>query len=181
MADRTPQPRTGKSIKYQPRRLARYYYLRFLRLKGDPGSIARGVALGLYIGVTPTIPLHTILIISLSLPLRANAIAGVMAAAVISNPLTFFQQYYFSWLIGAWLLPGDLSWDRVKTLTDAIGQNTPFAETMKLIGQLGFETVSTLVAGGCILALPFAVAGYFFTLRFFQKVREKRREKHVLN
>ena len=38
--------------KIQPQRAARYYYLRFIRLQGDPHTLARGVAIGLFIGVT---------------------------------------------------------------------------------------------------------------------------------
>ena len=41
-------------------RLGKYYYLKFIRLKGDPRSLALGTAIGVFVGLTPTIPLHTI-------------------------------------------------------------------------------------------------------------------------
>jgi len=39
--------------KIEPQRTARYYYLKFIRLKGDPAMLARGVAVGVFIGITP--------------------------------------------------------------------------------------------------------------------------------
>ncbi|MDP3478975.1 MAG: DUF2062 domain-containing protein, partial [Desulfoprunum sp.] len=47
------------------KRLGKYYYLRFLRLKGDPYSLAFGTAIGVFVGLTPTMPLHTAIILIL--------------------------------------------------------------------------------------------------------------------
>ncbi|MCX5874811.1 MAG: DUF2062 domain-containing protein, partial [Deltaproteobacteria bacterium] len=73
----------------KPTRAAKYYYLKFLRLQGDPHSLALGVAIGLFVGITPTIPLHSALIIILAWPLRGNILAALIAATAISNPLTW--------------------------------------------------------------------------------------------
>ena len=115
----------------KPHRTAKYYYLKFLRLQGDPHSLAMGVAIGLFVGITPTIPLHSALIIILAWPLRGNILAAFIAATAISNPLTWLPQYYFSWIIGNWLLPGHLSWNRIQSLL-----------CMRLLG-------SCLSAGSC--------------------------------
>ena len=93
-------------MKLEPRRTARYYYLRFIRLKGDPSVLARGVAVGTFIGITPTIPFHTVMALGLSFILRGSKVAALLATFLVSNPLTFFPQYYLSWQIGNWLLPG---------------------------------------------------------------------------
>jgi len=63
----------------KPHRTLRYYLLKLKRLRGDPASLARGVALGVFTGITPTIPLHTISIIVLSFPFRANKISAIFA------------------------------------------------------------------------------------------------------
>lgn len=70
----------------------RYYLLRFLRLRGSPRSIALGAAIGAAIGIAPTLPLNNVLTLFFTLLLRVNPVAGILAATVYSNPLTFFPQ-----------------------------------------------------------------------------------------
>ncbi|MBW2465955.1 MAG: DUF2062 domain-containing protein, partial [Deltaproteobacteria bacterium] len=98
-------------MKLEPRRAARYYYLRFIRLRGEPSVLARGIAVGTFIGITPTIPFHTILALLFSFILRGSKVAALLASVLVSNPLTFFPQYYFSWKIGNWFTPGNHSWE----------------------------------------------------------------------
>ena len=159
------------------KRFFRYYYLRFIRLQGDPREIARGVAIGVFIGITPTIPLHTILIIAIALLFRAGKIAGVLASCVVSNPFTFFFQYYFSWRIGTWLLPYDLSWERIQTVMDVVSGHGSFMNSMEALGKLGGESILVMLTGGCILALPFTIAGYYVSLNYFTSLRRKKKKK----
>ena len=81
-------------MKFQPLRASKYYYLRFIRLRGKPSVLARGVAVGIFIGITPTIPFHTILALIFAYVLRGSKIAALLATFLVSNPLTFFLQYY---------------------------------------------------------------------------------------
>lgn len=158
------------------KRFIRYYYLKFLRLQGDPREIARGVAVGVFIGITPTIPLHTILILFFAVFLRASKLAGILASCVVSNPLTFFLQYYLSWRIGTALLPYELSWQRIHELMAVISGHTGFRETLTAISKMGWDAVIVMVGGGAILAFPFSLAGYFLSLYFYQSMR-KRKER----
>ncbi|MFH1215987.1 MAG: DUF2062 domain-containing protein [Pseudomonadota bacterium] len=153
------------------KRFFRYYYLKFLRLQGDPREIARGVAVGVFFGITPTIPLHTVLIIFFAIFLRASKLAGILAGCVVSNPLTFFFQYYLSWRIGTTLLPYELSWQRIHELMAVISGHSGFRETWAEITKLGWDAVIVMVGGGTILALPFSVASYFLSLYFYQSLR----------
>jgi hypothetical protein len=165
----------------KPNRTAKYYYLKFLRLQGDPHSLALGVAIGLFIGITPTIPLHTVLIIVLTWILRGNILAALIASTAVSNPLTWLPQYYFSWRIGNWLLPGQLSWDRIQALLGVFASEAGFRQTLTLLGQLGLEAAAVMLLGGTLLAIPFTCAGYILTLKFFRALRKKRAEKHILD
>jgi len=155
-------------------RFFRYYYLRFIRLQGDPREIARGIALGIFIGITPTIPLHTVLILLLAIFLRASKLAGLLASCVVSNPLTFFFQYYLSWRLGTWLTPYELSWERIHEIMAIISGHIGFQKTMAELSKLGWESIAVMLVGGAVLALPFAVAGYFLSLYFYNKLRRKR-------
>lgn len=159
------------------RRAFRYYYLRFLRLQGNPGEIARGVAIGTFIGITPTIPLHTVLILLITIMLRASKMAGIVASYVVSNPFTFFIQYYLSWRIGNWLMPYDLTWDKVHSIMAVISGHSDLTTTLSTISKLGWQAASVMVVGGVVLALPFTVASYLYALSFFQKLRQKRQHR----
>lgn len=164
---------------FQPQRTVRYYYLKFLRLKGDPVILARGIAIGMFIGITPTIPLHTILSIAIAFILRASKIAALLATIIVSNPLTFCLQYYLSWRIGHWLIRSDLTWETINTTLQAITADTGFIETLHIVMQLGFKAIATLIVGGSILAIPFALTGYLLSLQFFRAVQKKRQARQA--
>ncbi len=161
-----------------PRRLVRYYYLKFLRLQGDPKSIARGVAVGIFIGITPTIPLHTILILGFCLLFRTSKVAGILASILVSNPFTFFIQYYLSWLVGTAIFPGLLSWQRLQEVMTVLSSGgsgfTAFKDSLSAISSLGFDAITVLVVGGTLLALPFTALSYYYSLKLFTRLRNKR-------
>lgn len=161
-----------------PRRLVRYYYLKFLRLQGDPLVIARGVAVGVFIGITPTIPFHTILILGFCLLLRGSKVAGILASMLVSNPITFFIQYYLSWLVGTFIFPGLLSWDRLQEVMNVLSSGgsgfSAFKSSLSAISSLGFDAITVLVVGGSILALPFTALSYYYSLKLFTKLRNRR-------
>ncbi len=156
------------------RRFFRYYYLRFIRLQGDPREIARGVALGVFIGITPTIPLHTIVILMLAIFCRASKIAGLLASYLVSNPITFFFQYYFSWRLGTWLTPYELRWEQIHELMAIITGHSGFSETLLEVSKLGWNAIVVMLVGGIILAVPFTIPSYFLSLFFYKKLRDKR-------
>ena len=167
-------------MKLNIRRTGRYYYLRFIRLQDSPSSLAIGSALGAAIAVTPTLPLHTLCIIGLTLLLRANTLAALMVGTIISNPLTFAGQYYLSWKIGSILLPGRLDWEQLHGVLVLIRQAS-FLEGIKVMGQLGFDAMLVLQTGGLVLAIPLGIITYLITIRFFVRLQERKQQKHLLN
>ena len=62
-------------------------YKKFISLNDNPDNIAKGFALGAFIGVFPTFWLGGILAIGLSLLLRINPIATLAGSAIIMNPI----------------------------------------------------------------------------------------------
>jgi len=162
------------------KRTARFYFIRFKRLQGSPRSLALGAAIGTAVGATPTLPLHNILILGLTLPLRVNPIAGILAANVVSNPLTFVPQYYAAWKIGDFFLPGRLSWEKILATLDMI-KREGILDSLDVLRALGLDALLVMMAGGLVLALPSGLLAYVLVFRFFAAVREKRRQKHLLN
>jgi uncharacterized protein (DUF2062 family) len=168
-------------MKLEPRRAARYYYLRFIRLRGHPSVLARGVAVGTFIGITPTIPFHTLLVLFFAFILRGSKITALLAAVIVSNPLTFFLQYYFSWKIGNWFTPGEHSWEEVSSLIEAIINGGNFSGKLAALAEIGLDSFMVLIGGGIILAVPFTIVFYLLSFLFFKSIQKKRLEKHVLS
>ncbi|GAB4338627.1 MAG: hypothetical protein Kow0089_10700 [Desulfobulbaceae bacterium] len=162
------------------RRTIRFYSLKFMRLRGDPRSLALGTAIGILIGISPTIPLHTAAIIAVTVLLRASTVAALIAAFAVCNPLTMVPQYYLCWLVGNFLFPGRLTWERIKEVLFTI-TNEGFMDGLRTLSGLSFDAILVMITGGLVIGLPAALAGYWLTLRFFVRIREKRREKHLLN
>ncbi len=158
-------------------RLSRYYYLRFTRLKGDPQSLAMGTAIGVLIGISPTIPLHTVLILAVTMVTRTSAIAAIISSWVVCNPLTYIPIYYFSMVVGNYVTPYELSWQKVKAVIETLTSNQGFSESMNAVIGLGVEALVVLILGGIVLALPFTIASYYFSLRLFINIRQKREKR----
>ena len=167
-------------MKLGPHRTARYYYLKFVRLQGEPSMLARGVGIGLFIGVTPTIPLHTVLILLIAFLTRSSKVAGLLTSVVISNPLTIPPLYLLSWRLGAWLTRTRISWLRIKEVMEMALSDAGFGERVAAVFHLGREALLTLMLGGFLIALPVGLAGYFLSYRFFATIQKKRREKQIL-
>lgn len=168
----------GRPGGLSPVKTLRYYWLRLVRLKGDPVVLARGVAIGIFVGLTPTIPLHTILITALCVLLRGNILAGIIASLLISNPLTMFIHYYAAWKIGVWLTGSHVSWDQIRTLVQ-LAHNAGFFAALKRISTLGMDILVTMLAGGVVFALPFGVAAYFLSI-YLYTARQRRKIKGYL-
>lgn len=164
-----------------PKRSAKYYYLKFMRLKGDPQALALGTAIGTFIGITPTMPLHTVVIILITVVTRSSTIAALLASLLVCNPITYVPQYYLSTVVGNALTPYELTWTRIKEVLDVLLGHPGLVKSMEALAGLGYEAVIVLVVGGTVLSLPFAIASYFLSLRFFLRIRQKRRQKHLLN
>jgi len=164
-----------------PKRTFRYYYLKFIRLKGDPQSLAWGTAIGTFFGVTPIIPFHTVINLIVTFLTRTSTIAALLASFIVCNPLTYVPQYYFSTLIGNAVTPYNFTWDRMQTVLDILLAKPGIMESFQALAGLGYEAIIVLLVGGSILALPFTIVSYFLSMQLFIKIREKRRGKHVLN
>jgi uncharacterized protein (DUF2062 family) len=162
------------------RRFIRYNYLRFKRLQGNPHALALATGLGVFIGLTPTLPLHTVTIFCVTIPLRLSPIAAMIGSTIVSNPLTFVFQYYLAWKIGNCVLPGRITWERVEHTLHAI-RSESLGDGIRIWCDISIDGFLVLMIGGLILAIPPAILSYFLSLRFFLKIKEKRRQKHILH
>ena len=131
------------------------------KLEGDPTYIARGMAIGVFIGVTPTIPFHTAIAIALAFIFNASKPAAIVDVW-FSNPLTIPIFYYGSYKVGALLFHLEIP--------------SNFKEMpVSQIVELGAEVTVAGICGGVIFGAPFGIAAFFLTRFLFQRLRLKRK------
>jgi uncharacterized protein (DUF2062 family) len=143
------------------KRTVRYHFLKLRRLQGDPKKLALGAALGVFIGLTPTIPFHTVLILALAPLMRASVIAAYLGIWV-SNPLTWVPQYLLAYEVGCRVL------FRGEAL--CIPEHANVADFLGLLWRGGLA----LQVGGVLISLPPAIATYFLTLWAVKRYRQRR-------
>ena len=158
-------------------RLARYYKLRFTRLKGDPRYIAGGIAIGVIFGLTPMSP--TPVAIAIALFTRTSPVAAVLTSYVLGNPVTTAPIYYFSFVLGNLISPHKLHWQDIKHNLDVI-MNGSWSQSLHVIMNMSWETAVILFVGSLVFALPCAIIAYALSLKIFTRLRQKRAEKHIL-
>jgi uncharacterized protein (DUF2062 family) len=160
-------------------RLPRYYFLRVKRLKGDPEYIARGVALGVFMGNLPLAP-QTFLLLPLTVFFKVSTLAAIIASVIVNNPLTVTFQYYIAWRIGSIILPGRGSMEHLEKMLRTIADEGLF-DGLAAFGRLGLDTLLVLLIGGIAMGLPMALISYFPARTFFRSLRERRLRKHLLS
>lgn len=154
---RPPRPEPTWRVKL---RLA-YEHIR--RLQGDPHYVALGMAIGVFVAVTPTIPFHTIIAIALAFVLKGSKPAAAIGVWV-SNPVTIPFFYYGSYKIGALVMQMDLPEQMpTESITDLL--------------DLGFDVTLAMMLGGCVLGILPAIVAYVLTLRLVRRVRRRRAAK----
>jgi uncharacterized protein len=162
-------------------RLFKYYYFRFKRLQGNPHALAGGTAIGVLVGLTPTIPFHTVLIVFLSLLTRTSTLAGIIISWIVCNPLTYLPIYYLSAMVGNHLTPYELNLRYVHRALEQAMAGDGIQNSLAVLANSGYQAMVVMGVGGLCLALPFAIASYYLALKFFVQIQKKRMKKQVLD
>jgi uncharacterized protein (DUF2062 family) len=162
----------GKKDKYRRNnwngsRVFRYWFLRFVRLRGHPKEIARGIAVGVFAGWFPWMGLQMIFAVFFAFLVRGNKIAAA-AATWVSNPLTYVPIFGFNYKVGEWLLGL-----RDSAVTEqSFEQSWQSFDSMML---LGWNFVITLFFGSFVVGIFATALSYFLSLRLIYRWRNRRR------
>ena len=130
------------------------------KLQGDPHYVAMGMAIGVFVSITPTIPVHTVIALALAFVLRGSKPAAIIGVW-FANPITIPLFYWGSYEVGMFLL----------------GESIPFDVKYESIGklmELGLDVTVALIAGGAILGILPGIAAYFITRKIFAKIRSRK-------
>lgn len=158
------ESRRDSNIKTSSRRLRKYSIREFVErvknLEGDPHYVAMGMAIGVFVGITPTIPFHTVLAVALAIMLRGSKAAAVLGVW-FSNPITAPIFYWGSYKTGTYFLgnpaPFDVKYESILELLD-----------------LGLDVTIAMIAGGVILGILPGIASYFITRKIIRTLQMRK-------
>jgi len=153
-----------RGSKKSGRLLQKYNIRKFVesvkKLPGDSHYVAMGMAIGVFVSITPTMPFHTVIAITLALVLR-----GSKAAAAIGvwfcNPLTAPLFYLGSYKTGVFIF----------------GKVAPFNikyESVLELMKLGMDATMAMIVGGITLGIFPGIAAYFITRKIITKMRSRK-------
>ena len=143
-----------------PRERLSQMLVRMRQLEGNPHYIALGMGVGIFISMTPIIPLQTIVAVTLAFLVRGSKSAAALGTW-LSNPLTIPLVYYVDYKLGCVLLN-----------CQTAAENIAFDSFSQLMG-LGLEVTSAMLLGSLVLGLILGVIAYFVTFRVFSSIRRQ--------
>ncbi|MDY0094366.1 MAG: DUF2062 domain-containing protein [Candidatus Vecturithrix sp.] len=135
-------------------------------LEGEPHKIAQGFALGIFVGMTPTMGIQMLIAGFLAALLKWNPISAMMGVW-ITTPATAPVIYGTTYIVGA------------KIYTCFTGDRLPLRFRLRDIFEMLAKTpkiFSVLMIGGVLLGLPLAILSYYaalFLIKEYRKDKEK--------
>lgn len=165
----SPEQQTPPAPSWFQKQKSRFLaaYKRFLAIEGDPHNIALGFALGLFVGMTPTMGFQMAIAVFFAIPLKWNKLSAA-AGVWITNPVTAPFIYWINYVVGK------------KTFHIHIAQKCIGDPSARSLLDLVKETPDILLAmtlGGIVLGLPLAVLGYYLSYALVSRY-QKRKHHH---
>lgn len=149
-----------------PKNKLNQFVRRVRELQGDPHYVAMGMAIGVFVGVTPTIPFHTVLAIALAFVLRGSKPAAAIGVW-FANPVTIPLFYIGSYKVGVFVFGGsDSSRPGLGALLETLEGPFTMAQKYHVIVDFlnhHFEVACMMLGGGVLLGILPAVISYFVT------------------
>ena len=142
-------------------------YERFVKIRGRPREIALGFALGIFIGMSPTMGIQMPIAVFFAALFKWSKISAAFGVW-ITNPLTSPFIYGLTYIVGAKVLglrtamalPADFTWDIVKEML----KNAP-------------AIFGALTVGGILAGLPLAVLSYYLSFAAVNKYQQRVKDK----
>ncbi len=156
------------------------YIDKLKNIKGDPHYIALGMAIGVFVSLTPIIPFHTVIALAMAIALRGSKAAAAFSVW-FSNPITIPFFYIWSYKTGTFLLgkySSDLS--QIVTFYKTMESSLPFSvkvdAIMFFLGHHLMVAVAMLIGGALIGIFP-GIATYFITRKAYTILCHKRKAR----
>lgn len=151
------------------KKLLYFYYMKAVRDQGTPEYIARGWALGMFVGFAIPFGLQLVVAVPLSFLIKGSKL-GAVFGTFVTNHVTVFLIYPVQCWIGNKLICGSLSLDRIRQIMEEVIQNKNY----ETLFQTGVEVVISFFAGGLLFAAISTPVTYYLVKRFVIKYRQLR-------
>lgn len=139
-------------------------------LRDSPHSIALGVAIGIFVGLTPTIGMQMVISAIVATFCGANRIAAI-SMVYITNPLTAIPVYTSIYYFGSFLL-GIEHQGFSRVLKKIISQDNTL-DKFKMIVSSGWAIQLPLWFGAVIVGAACAIPSYILVKRMVIRHRER--------
>jgi uncharacterized protein (DUF2062 family) len=162
------------AVKFE--RQIKYYYLKLIGLRDEPHELALGMALGVFAGMMPIIPVQTALAVTLALFFKASKITAALGTWV-SNPLNWYFLYYYSYKLGTSLLGLPERKAIFSSIMTAMKSGeAPMVLVAKII-RAGGTIVAAFLVGGFIMGIVSGPLSYLVSFHFFKYLKAWRRSR----
>jgi uncharacterized protein (DUF2062 family) len=146
-------------------------------MNDTPEAIARGVALGVLIAMTPTVGIQMVIVLVINTIFRASRAAGIIMV-YISNPFTVVPIYWLDYRVGSYLWGQKLySYEFFKESIQAVTEKTMHWDIRGAFGEfmeLGGDIAAPMMLGGLIVGIVAGIPVYWITLRMVQRHRARK-------
>ncbi|MBL4886215.1 MAG: DUF2062 domain-containing protein [Planctomycetaceae bacterium] len=135
----------------------RLWVRKIIGLDDTPRAIALGAAIGTFIAFTPTVGAQMLIVLAvgwLCKPVfRFNKLASLVAV-YISNPVTTLPIYWFNYWVGSFIVPGNLTRERLATFLDYQGFSQWGQSLWAMLVEIGWPLLLGSLIVGLLCALP---------------------------
>lgn len=155
----------------------RRFYVKLIKSEGTPTSIARGVAIGLAVGLIIPVGLQTLPAIFLAFVFKANKVL-TWTFTCVTNPATAIVIYPFKCWIGGFLLFSPMKMDHLAEEFHDLLHAETLIGGWNAFTSLGWDILLPFFAGGLFFALLAAPLGYILSFKAvaaYHARRERRR------
>ncbi|MBI1310253.1 DUF2062 domain-containing protein [bacterium] len=148
-------PGTPEELLPSPRSLLRT----ILTLDDTPHHVALGTAIGMFVGLTPTVGVQMLVVITLAFLTRRlfafNRLAALLTVYV-TNPVTTLPIYWFNYEVGTLFVDGQMSYDAFSAVFEYHNLATWWDAVCGLFVKIG----SPLIVGSLIVATVVSIPTY---------------------
>jgi hypothetical protein len=135
-------------------------YQRFLKLRGDPHAIGMGMSLGVFVGMSPLMGLHSVIAVTVAAMFKWSKIAALIGVFV-TNPLTAPLIYPLTYTLGAAILGNPVNLGTGGLDLGAVFHGSP-------------RVLANLFVGGAIIGLAGGTVSYVVAIRAIRHYRRRR-------
>ncbi|MDX2100369.1 MAG: DUF2062 domain-containing protein [Leptolyngbyaceae cyanobacterium bins.59] len=159
--------RTKSSLIAQGKRISRYLYLRFIRLRGNPVEISRGFAVGIFWGMFPLPGLQMATAALTAAIVRGNILAAA-AGTWLTNPLTTLPIAALNLHVGQRVL--GRSWEDLPqgSLTSWEG-----------FFSVGWEMIGSFLLGCLITGTIAGITSYFVAIPVIESLKHRAAQRKL--